>query len=110
MSGMSKKKWKIAALLALSCLVMSPVLAFDAGDVARLVETRSCPGGDLRGATLKNKDLTGADLTGADLSYADLSGAVLEGADLSKANLQKANLRKAGWGRPYTRQPFLSVL
>lgn len=46
---MSKKKWKIAALLALSCLVMSPVLAFDAGDVARLVETRSCPGGDLRG-------------------------------------------------------------
>ena len=31
MSGMSKKKWKIAALLALSCLVMSPVLAFDAG-------------------------------------------------------------------------------
>ena len=43
MSGMSKKKWKIAALLALSCLVMSPVLAFDAGDVARLVETRSCP-------------------------------------------------------------------
>ena len=72
---MSKKKWKIAALLALSCLVMSPVLAFDAGDVARLVETRSCPGGDLRGATLKNKDLTGADLTGADLSYADLSGA-----------------------------------
>ena len=65
---MSKKKWKIAALLALSCLVMSPVLAFDVGDVARLVETRSCPGGDLRGATLKNKDLTGADLTGADLS------------------------------------------
>ena len=56
---MSKKKWKIAALLALSCLVMSPVLAFDAGDVARLVETRSCPGGDLRGRPLKTRTSQG---------------------------------------------------
>ena len=60
------KKVFLTALLALTAAL--PVSAYRQSDVDQLLATRSCPGGDLRGAYLRDADLTGANLQGADLS------------------------------------------
>ena len=87
------KKSFLTLLLVFAMAV--PALAYRQSDVDQLQATRSCPGGDLRGAYLRDADLTGANLQGADLSYANLTNAILEDADLKEANLQKASLRNA---------------
>lgn len=62
--------------------------------VEKLLETRECPGCDL-----KNANLQGADLSGVNLERANLEGANLEGAKLGNANLKRANLTKANLDR-----------
>ena len=59
-------------------------------NITALLNTKKCPGCDLRGA-----DLHGAELFDADMSGADLSGANLTDADLSNTNLTNANLSNA---------------
>ncbi len=66
-----------------------------ASDVARLLSTKKCPGGDLRGANLRRADLRGTDLRGANLSGADLKGADMRVTNLQGANLTNANLSGA---------------
>ena len=88
--------------------------------LTHLLDTKECPGCDLRGVNLRRKvlngaklakadlnaarfdeaelrgaDLTGAYLFGANLSQADLRGARLINADLRKANLSRADLQGA---------------
>ncbi|HIK37458.1 MAG: pentapeptide repeat-containing protein [Geminocystis sp.] len=68
--------------------------------ISQLLQTRRCPGCDLRGAglvmtDLRDADLRGAALRGANLSRANLAGADLSGADLSNASLHGANLNGA---------------
>lgn len=57
-------------------------------NLARLLETNSCPGCDLSGL-----DLSGLNLSRADLSYARLAGANLSGTSLRGARLSHADLR-----------------
>ncbi|MGI0488829.1 pentapeptide repeat-containing protein [Pantanalinema rosaneae CENA516] len=58
--------------------------------VHQLLQTRACPGCDLR-----YTNLVGADLTFVNLAGANLEGANLERADLRHANLSRTNLRHA---------------
>lgn len=60
-------------------------VAYDKGNLDRLLNKNSCPG----------CNLSGADLSGTNLEYADLSGANLSGANLSSAMLVEANLTNA---------------
>lgn len=64
-------------------------------NVAKLKETNSCPGCDLRGADLSYALLNDADLGGANLAGANLEGAYLDTANLSGADLSGANLEGA---------------
>lgn len=66
--------------------------------VQQLLETRECPGCDLRNVNLKKADLKGVNLEGADLEGANLESAKLENANLKRANLSKANLERADLG------------
>lgn len=70
--------------------VMAPEcsLAFSEAALAKLRETRICPGCDLSGADLSAMDLSDADLSGADLRRADLSHAKLVATNLEGANLE----------------------
>ena len=63
--------------------------------VQQILETRSCPGCDLRGVDLSGGLLVGADFSGANLDGADLSGARLSQSNLRGASLQDANLEGA---------------
>lgn len=58
--------------------------------VNHLLQTRECPGCDLR-----YTNLVGTDLTFVNLAGANLEGANLERADLRNANLSRTNLRNA---------------
>ncbi|MDI9638338.1 pentapeptide repeat-containing protein [Oscillatoria amoena NRMC-F 0135] len=66
--------------------------------VQQLLETKACPGCNLRGANLAKANLGGANLAGADLADANLSQANLGGANLENANLAGANLQGANLG------------
>jgi len=48
-------------------LYISPAGTYSYGDVNKLLSSKSCPNGDLRGARLFNASLPGANLTGANL-------------------------------------------
>ena len=50
---LSGKKLLLTALLVLSAAL--PAAAYRQSDVDRLLATRSCPGGDLRGAYLRDE-------------------------------------------------------
>jgi hypothetical protein len=63
--------------------------------VRQLLETRSAPKANLRGANLRGADLYGVNLRGANLYGANLRGANLYGADLYGADLRGADLREA---------------
>jgi hypothetical protein len=72
--------------ILLTCVVFShPTLAYEEGDLQRLLERNACPG----------CDLTGADLSGRALQHADLRAANLMGARLTQTNLHQANLAGA---------------
>lgn len=102
------------AAAAILLLGVSPVLAFDAADLARFQSTGSCPGCDLSEADLKNfmhpkgpqekaelrgANLSRANLAGARLARANLSGALLTDANLSGADLTEAWLNGAELSR-----------
>ena len=87
-----------------------PTLAYEVGDLQRLLERNACPGCDLTGsdlsgwalqhADLRTANLTGVRLVQANLHQANLAGArlvaaQLTGVDLSFANLSGADLRRA---------------
>lgn len=75
----------------------SPILVTHR-QVNQLLETKQCPGCNLRGANLEKANLGGANLAGADLADANLRGANLGGANLENANLASANLQGANLG------------
>ncbi|MHA1559316.1 MAG: pentapeptide repeat-containing protein [Alphaproteobacteria bacterium] len=88
-------------------LIVSSALAFDRGDLNRVLgaifdngnpmndHDVSCPGCDLSGADLGNYDMGGADLAGANLANAILTGSILSNADLTSADLTGADLSNA---------------
>lgn len=82
-------KYRVGTIL-LGPLLSVSALAFDATDLVRLIETRACPGCDLRAADLHAADLAHADLRGADLREAKLDSANLDGASLRGADLSRA--------------------
>jgi hypothetical protein len=86
------KKYPILVIinfLFVTCL-FAYSFGFDA--VKKLLELRSCPKCDLRGADLRGSYLRLVDLNGADLSGADLSGANLIGANIKKDGIKNAIL------------------
>lgn len=60
--------------------------------VNHLLQSRECPGCDLRYTNLVGTDLTFVDLEGANLEGANLERADLRNAKLSRTNLSHANL------------------
>lgn len=66
--------------------------------VEKLLETRECPGCDLKNANLQGADLSGVNLEGANLEDANLEGAKLGNANLKRVNFTKANLERADLG------------
>ena len=60
----------------------APVYAENPDHVAKLKNTKQCPG---------------CDLSGADLSKLNLKNANLKGANLRSANLSESNLLQADW-------------
>lgn len=94
------KKKVIAIVTPMFITMANPAWGENLAHVFQLLQTRKCPGCNLRGAGLVMTDLEGADLRGADLrgtnlSRANLAGADLSGADLSNASLHGANLAGA---------------
>ncbi len=87
-----KRTLMIALGSLASLLLINPVGAENPQQVQQLLNTRECPGCDLRGADLRGAHLIGADLRKANLQGANLEEANLEGADLTDANLEGANL------------------
>ncbi|HEY9616490.1 MAG TPA: pentapeptide repeat-containing protein [Microcoleaceae cyanobacterium] len=63
--------------------------------VNHLLQTRECPGCDLRYTNLVGTDLTFVNLEGANLEGANLERADLRNAKLSRTNLRQANLSQA---------------
>jgi uncharacterized protein YjbI with pentapeptide repeats len=66
--------------------------------VEKLLQTRECPGCDLRNANLQGADLSGVNLEGANLKGANLEGAKLGNANLKRVNFTQANLERADLG------------
>lgn len=93
---LSSKRLFIATLFA-SALAVSLHATSSATpeDVARLKETRNCPGCDLSGADLNGLVAIGGDLTNANFTEAIMYRAVLKGADLTGANFNGADLSGA---------------
>lgn len=91
-----KRKLLTTTILLISISLTAPAKAtsYEAAHLKRLLETKQCPGCDLRNADLRGANLSYADLRGANLSNADLRGANLTGADLRGANLQGTKLPK----------------
>ena len=87
----------IAALFISTLLFLWTFPAIAANDDAlnRLLNTNSCSGCDISGATLSEATLANADLSYANLTGADLTKAMLKSSDLSYANLQGAKLQSA---------------
>jgi len=81
-----------ALLLFVGGLFPSPVQAFEAKDLERVLKGGDCPGCDLSGADLFARNLANINLSGANLSRAKLSLASLKGAILSRADLSRAEL------------------
>lgn len=80
----------VKEFLPVLCLVGAfahPAMAYDEGDLARVLDSKSCTECDLSGADLSGRSLRGAKLARADLSGANLSGTDLTDADLSGAKL-----------------------
>jgi len=83
--------------------------------LATLQETKSCPGCDLRNATLRGLDLEGADLRSADLSGAKINqvsfkNALFDKAKLTGTILQDVNLNNASLeGADCTESSFFKV-
>jgi hypothetical protein len=84
-----------ATVLLLGLGVTTPAYSQNPNDLKQLLETRFCPGCDLRGANLSGAHLIGVDLRDANLTGANLTNINLEGADLTGANLTSANLEGA---------------
>ncbi|WRH66894.1 MAG: pentapeptide repeat-containing protein [Planktothrix sp. GU0601_MAG3] len=84
-----------ATVLLLGLGVTTPAYSQNPNDLKQLLETRFCPGCDLRGANLSGAHLIGVDLRDANLAGANLANINLEGADLTGANLTSANLEGA---------------
>ena len=72
-------------------------VAFNGGDLKKLVATGNCSGCNLSAANLVGAEIDGADLTGTDLSYSDLVDANLTGANLTEGNLSGADLTGANF-------------
>jgi uncharacterized protein YjbI with pentapeptide repeats len=66
--------------------------------VQQLLETKACPGCNLRNANLQNADLERTNLQNADLEGANLKGSRLKDANLQGANLRGATLEGANLG------------
>jgi uncharacterized protein YjbI with pentapeptide repeats len=81
-----------ALLLFVGVLFPSPVQAFEAKDLERVLKGGNCPGCDLSGADLFARNLANINLSGANLSRAKLSLASLKGTILSRADLSRADL------------------
>ncbi len=80
---------------ALAAFATTLSMAFDGGDIRRLLITKICENCDLEGADLRRKNLSNANLRGAELTDAILYSTNLRGADLSNANLRGAELSSA---------------
>ena len=76
----------------LPVLISLPASAFEATDLARLLDSGRCDRCDLRWADLSGRRLTGVSLAGSDLRGADFSGSNLRYADLTRADLGQARL------------------
>jgi hypothetical protein len=93
---MNRAGLAMGVALLLGSWVSGPgAIAANPDHVTRLVETRTCPDCDLRGAELTGSYLRHANLRGANLAGARLNGADLRDAYLGQANLEGADLRNA---------------
>jgi uncharacterized protein YjbI with pentapeptide repeats len=81
-----------ALLLFVGVLFTSPVQAYEAKDLERVLKGEDCPGCDLSGADLFARNLANINLSGANLSRAKLSFASLKSGNLSRADLSGAEL------------------
>lgn len=81
----------VAALVAASCGLTSPVLAQNASQIARVRAGAGCPGCNLFQADLTYGELGGRNYAGARLRQADLSFGVFSGANFSRGDLRDLN-------------------
>jgi uncharacterized protein YjbI with pentapeptide repeats len=79
------------ALGLLAAFAAGPVLAQDAGQIARVRGGASCPGCNLFQADLSNRQLRGLNLAGARLRQADLSLAIMNRTSFAGADLRDVN-------------------
>jgi uncharacterized protein YjbI with pentapeptide repeats len=102
--SVTKRALFLLSLCAVSALLLllrgASLYAQNPDHVKQLLETRSCPGCDLRntqlvGLNLNRADLTGADLGGAFLYRTTLHSAILTGAKFDSADLGGTDLRGA---------------
>ena len=80
-----------AALGLLAVLTATPVLAQDAGQIARVRGGASCPRCNLFQADLSNLSLKGLNLSGSRLRQADLSLAVMNRSSFAGTDLRDVN-------------------
>ncbi|MEN0651866.1 MULTISPECIES: pentapeptide repeat-containing protein [Hyphobacterium] len=83
---------RLLATAALFALSVSPALAQDASQIARVQSGASCSGCNLFQADLAYRDLPNVNLSGSRLRQADLSLTTMNGANLSACDLSVANL------------------
>lgn len=81
----------LAAFGLLAALAASPVLAQDAGQIARVRAGASCPHCNLFQADLSNRQLRGLNLSGARLRQADLSLTIMNRTSFAGADLRDVN-------------------
>lgn len=88
--------WPLAGLGLLTMVASAvPAAAFDAADLATLMQTKQCVNCNLEGADLRYLDLSGVNLQGANLNNANFFRSRLDDANLARATLVRANFGEA---------------
>ena len=75
----------------MAAIIATPVLAQDAGQIARVRGGASCPHCNLFQADLSNRQLRGLNLSGARLRQADLSLTIMNRTSFAGADLRDVN-------------------
>lgn len=90
---------QFASLILVAGLTVSPAIAQNSGEIAKVREGKSCPGCNLFQAELSYKDAQKIDLSGARLRQSNLALTTYDDANLTGANLSIANLFGARFNR-----------
>lgn len=80
-------------------LMLSPAVAQDAGEIAKVRDGQSCAGCNLFQAELSYQDAAKIDLSGSRLRQSNMALTTYDDVDMSNANLSLANLFGARFNR-----------